>query len=255
MKEGESVVINLPTNQSTPVLSIDGGELRAAVRNIIKLTQHDRRQLQDQGWLSLSVATENLDSFLAAMLELANALGQVIGSQKTSRGIDVLRPVSSELATRPSLSRTYGLGQQPWHMDMAHKIDPARFLVMGMYDCDGDVAPTELLDGQTFMESEAATDMHSEPFLFRCGAGSFYGTILSRARSFVRFDPGCMEPVSDSGRALLHLLVGQGWSATYSHTWQARSILVIDNWKFLHRRGDAHAMTDRVLYRVSVSAD
>lgn len=217
------------------------------------LTHRNRRQLHDLGWLSLSVATENLDSFLAAMLELANALGRVIGSQKTSRGIDVLRPVSSESATRPSLSRKYGLGQQPWHIDMTHKIDPARFLVMGMYGCHGDVAPTELLHGKTFMESEVATDMQSEPFLFRCGSGSFYGTILSKARSFVRFDPGCMEPVTDSGKALLHLLVKQGWPATYLHTWRSDSILILDNWKLLHRRGDAHAMTDRVLYRISVS--
>lgn len=253
VKEGESVVINLSTQPLLPAMSIDGDEGQVAVPNIVGLTQSDRCQLHEQGWLSLSIATENRDSFLAVMLELASSLGRVVGSKKTSRGIDVLRPVAADLATRPSLSRKYGLGEQPWHMDMAHKIAPARFLVMGMYDCYGDLAPTELLDARTFKESEAAADMHSEPFLFRCGSGSFYGTILSRVRNFVRFDPGCMEPVTANGQALLHRLAEQGWPATYSHAWRSGSILIINNWKLLHRRGDAHAMTNRVLYRVSVS--
>ena len=67
-------------------MSIDRAELPVSESNGVDLTQHERRQLHDLGWLSLSVATENLDSFLAAMLELANLLGRVIGSQKTSRG-------------------------------------------------------------------------------------------------------------------------------------------------------------------------
>lgn len=254
MEPGETdMMINPSTQSLSSAVSIDDDELNMTRQSFVELTHRDRCQLHERGWLSLSIATENLDSFLTVMLELASSLGRVVGSKKTSRGIDVLRPVAADLATRPSLSRKYGLGEQPWHMDMAHKIVPARFVVMGMYDCHGDVAPTELLDARTFKESVTAADMHSEPFLFRCGPGSFYGTILSRVRDFVRFDPGCMEPVTGSGQALLYLLAEQGWPATYSHAWRADSILVIDNWKLLHRRGDAHAMRDRVLYRVSVS--
>ena len=229
--------------------------------NIADLTQPEKDTLRELGWVARVVVAETQDSFLETLLALASSLGRVSASRgrgaDTSAAIEVLRPVTIENATRRSLSRKFGLGVQPWHMDMAHKIIPARFIVMGMYACLGGLAsfeqvPTQLLNAGLLVPSDALTPAHSEPFLFRSGSGSFYATILSKERDFVRFDPGCMEPVTPAGAALLADLVEQNRVATHTHAWQPGSILIVNNWRFLHRRGDARVATNRVLYRVSV---
>ncbi len=47
-------------------------------------------------------------------------------------------------------------------------------------------------------------------------------------------------------------LVDQKLLPTHVHHWEPGSVLVIDNWKMLHRRADASKSLDRTLYRVSV---
>ncbi len=47
-------------------------------------------------------------------------------------------------------------------------------------------------------------------------------------------------------------LLDQDLKPGYTHTWEAGSVLVIDNWKMLHRRADATKSANRTLYRVSV---
>jgi alpha-ketoglutarate-dependent taurine dioxygenase len=47
-------------------------------------------------------------------------------------------------------------------------------------------------------------------------------------------------------------LLDQDLAPSHSHKWGPGSVLVIDNWKMLHRRADAASSANRTLYRVSV---
>jgi hypothetical protein len=93
------------------------------------------------------------------------------------------------------------------------------------------------------------------PFLVRNGRKSFYSTICSRSRTFIRFDAGCMLPLgADSETAaklMAHRLETIGSALMH---WRMGDVLVIDNWHVLHGRGLGLSETspDRKLLRVSV---
>ncbi|CAB3670056.1 hypothetical protein ACAE110713_28775 [Achromobacter aegrifaciens] len=137
-------------------------------------------------------------------------------------------------------------------MDMSHRVEPARYLVMGMHECPARTADTELLDASTLVPTDLYEEALAEPFLFRTGAQSFYATIKVKGAPFVRFDPGCMHGTTARAKALMQQLLNRTLAPTHVHQWTPGAVLVIDNWKMLHRRADATAYINRTLYRVSV---
>jgi alpha-ketoglutarate-dependent taurine dioxygenase len=86
------------------------------------------------------------------------------------------------------------------------------------------------------------------------GRNSFFSTILSKARPFVRFDPGCMTATTSDGEKALEVLSRHIWS-DYVETihWKTGAVLVMDNWRLLHGRGRADCSdSDRKLLRISI---
>ena len=171
---------------------------------------------------------------------------------RTRALVDELKPQLAHETSQPSLSAQVGHGLQPWHMDMAHRIEPARYLVMGMYECSTVTAPTELLDAIDLVPKALTHEAHCETFLVRTGARSFYATILAKHQPFARFDPGCMQGTTLRAKTLMQQILRRTTVPTHSHQWTAGSVLVIDNWKMLHRRADATTSINRTLYRISV---
>jgi hypothetical protein len=97
--------------------------------------------------------------------------------------------------------------------------------------------------------------LESAPFFVRNGRQSFYSTICSPARTFVRFDTGCMVPKGAESEANAALIVRRTKEIGFTAVgWRTGDILIIDNWNVLHGRGDGSAETsdDRRLLRVSV---
>jgi len=115
--------------------------------------------------------------------------------------------------------------------------------------------PTILLDSRdvSFTEREAAA-CSSAVFLIRNGRHSFYGSITAQNRPFIRYDRGCMEPLSPDGAEVADVFsLAQNAGKTYQHDWQRGDILVIDNWRTLHGRGvDRQTALGRVLLRAMV---
>lgn len=212
-------------------------------------------QALEKGWATTKIKHLDPSGFTQQLLNLAARLGTPKGTRSTRTLVDALRPTSNAEAHLASLSRTSGTGQQPWHMDGAHWLTPPRFLVLAMMSCEETCAPTELLDAGLLVPSSLHAATHTEPLLVRSGSKSFYATVASRGQPFLRFDPGCMQAITDEGKRLLNKLVALSPPATYKHHWEPGSVLVINNWKMLHRRADASHSLDRVLYRVSVMED
>jgi hypothetical protein len=116
-------------------------------------------------------------------------------------------------------------------------------------------ATTDLINVDHFLSRHCLVDAFSEPFLVRSGKSSFYATLLTKNRSYLRFDPGCMQGVTDKAKLLMRKLQDESPPPCYSHNWEIGDLLVIDNWKMLHRRADARFAPDRTLLRVSVMGD
>jgi alpha-ketoglutarate-dependent taurine dioxygenase len=196
----------------------------------------------------------SVETFKRDLLTLAATLGTPTRT-RTRSVVDQLVPAHQAEARPRSLSQTTGVGPQPWHMDMAHRPVPARYLVLGMLECSDDTAATELLDAKQLLQDGLIEAASTEPFLVRTGAKSFYATIKAKGQPFLRFDPGCMQGATGRARALITALCEQSVPPTHVHHWGRGSVLVLDNWKILHRRTDASDDLSRVLFRICVQGD
>lgn len=112
--------------------------------------------------------------------------------------------------------------------------------------------PTLLLDTKRLPLNKAKRDLL--PFRIKNGRNSFFGTILSKCRSFVRFDPGCMVPLDTDGERALNVFSKAHWPSYIEEIgWSEGRAVIIDNWRILHGRGSARTLDrDRILLRILI---
>ena len=226
-----------------------------AFRDDEHLFGHDHlRRLAASGWISGESDEADETRLSAAILSIASGLGKVIpgrGRQQVER----LGPQSAASSYRGSLSSLHGLAPLPLHTDTAHWPVPCRYLVMACVDPGPLPAPTVLLDTRAIrLTREQRGALLNAVFLIRNGRKSFYGTISSAGRPFIRFDLGCMEGQSDNcSTAVSGYTDRTATSRTTSYEWTPGKVLVIDNWRMLHGRGViGDTQPGRVLRRVMV---
>jgi hypothetical protein len=89
-------------------------------------------------------------------------------------------------------------------------------------------------------------------FCVHNGRRSFYASMIDKWRPFLRVDPACMEPTDSDGTEAMNLFASQRvLGSSIRFDWTVGSILIIDNWRMLHGRGnEAEADTERRLLRV-----
>lgn len=219
------------------------------------LTNIQRREVSKLGWSVLRMPG------LAGQPCIEDDLlgiARTIGTPTSTRGgtlVDVLRPVDPGDARPRSLSALFGQHTQPWHVDLSHRSVPARYILLMCQSSGSAGATTDLINVDHFLPRHCIADACSEPFLVRSGKNSFYATLLTKSRRYLRFDPGCMQGVTDKATLLMRKLLDESPPPNYSHNWNTGDLLVIDNWKMLHRRADARFAPDRTLLRVSVMGD
>lgn len=172
---------------------------------------------------------------------------------RNGRLIEPITPQDEQSAEARSLSAIHGLGEMPLHMDSAHRLKPARLLLIGCVAPGGSRAQTRLVDTrQLIFTAKEMELLSSAPLLVRTGRRSFYSTVLDRSRPFLRYDPGCMESIDGRGEeALTVMRRALAQTSTHLHDWVQGEILMIDNWRMVHGRTPA-AADDRLLLRVSV---
>lgn len=207
---------------------------------------------KEVGWRCYSTSFENNDAFADLLLQLARRMGTVVPGRNGAL-IEPIFPRPREMAETRSLSAAYGLGELPMHIDTAHHLWPARFLLIGCADAGRLGARTRLvqISKLKFTPGESSL-LASAAMLVRTGRRSFYSTILDKGRPFFRYDPGCMEPVDERGAEALRIVHDAIQRVEVStHDWQRGEILAIDNWAMLHGRTVATA-DNRLLLRVSV---
>jgi hypothetical protein len=195
--------------------------------------------LRINGWASISLGEEAVPSLAEAILRIVNSLGNVVAGRGGAL-IEGLSPRRSKNARSASLSRKFGCGPLPLHCDTAHWLVPCRYIVLGCAATGRVEAPTVLLDTVAVrLSDEERLLSRSASFVVRNGRRSFYASLIDNQRSFVRLDPGCMEPVTDASIEAMTLYRYESQhSKTVAFHWKAGDVLVIDNWRVLHGRGN-----------------
>jgi len=160
------------------------------------------------------------------------------------------------LLCKQGLSRQYGLGAFPFHVDTAHWAVPARFMILSCVAPGEEVVPTLLVNRDDLhFDGEEQGLARSAVFFVKNGRNSFYSSILERGRGFIRYDPGCMEPWSRDAKHALALFSRERiWPYIQQVFWKPGDSLIIDNWRMLHARAAVNVnASNRLLLRCLVS--
>jgi Taurine catabolism dioxygenase TauD, TfdA family len=211
--------------------------------------------LTERGWVCHATAHLGTE----ALLEETRALGDLLGTRAAGRARaleEIVRPRRPLEACPRSLSAHYGLDTLPFHVELSHRPRPCRYLLLGCIEPGSPSATTRLLDWRTLAFSpEDFQLLESAPVLVRSGRRSFYSTILSSDRRFLRYDPACLEAVDERGRSALKLLKHQlALGSSETHEWHRGDILIVDNWRVLHGRGPSAPDSGRSLARILIDA-
>jgi alpha-ketoglutarate-dependent taurine dioxygenase len=201
-----------------------------------------------KGWAidQLECVGDNLEAFEA----ICRHWGKPLSARRQGEAIEVLIPTPEGSARPHSLSAKYGLGSFPAHSDCAHWVVPPRLLVL--YCANNDEGrPTYLYKWTTvFNRIPEPSLLAREVFLFRTGRHSFYDSIVSSGRQFIRFDAGCMQPATNrADEALRYILQATNDVPDEIIAWSAGTALFLDNWHCLHGRGVAYSNAQRVFFR------
>ncbi|SRR6266700_5590282 len=206
------------------------------------------------GW-SKSTVTDMGHDMHSAPENIAKLFGNPV-TGRTGQNIEPLRPTEQARANAKSLSVVHGAGSFPMHTDGAHRLQPPRFVVLVCMSPGTSPVPTTLIRFRDLkITASERARLEAAPFLVRNGKRSFYSTICSASRMFIRYDAGCMMPQGSESKTSLKLIAQRASEVgfTLMH-WRTGDVLIIDNWTVLHGRGlgISEASSDRKLLRVSV---
>ena len=209
--------------------------------------------LQRKGWSRTRHGPGDPRSLSLFLTTIAQQIGKPI-TQK-SGVTEKITPRKMEKANPNSLSGRYGLAPFPLHCDTSQWPTPCRFLLLACVHPGSQSTPTLLLDTAKVVLSPTERRLAlSSAFLIRNGRNSFYSTILSSHRHFIRYDPACMKAIDEKGSEAIKLYDYPKYKNLIQKiTLNAGDVLAIDNWRTLHGRGKCPDIAnDRTLLRVYV---
>lgn len=211
--------------------------------------------LAERGWSLHSSDFADADATVSELGKLGDRLGTRVAGRAGSFE-EIIEPHGADDAHPRSLSARYGLGALPFHTELSHRTRPCRYLLLGCIAPGSPAAATMLLDWKTLGFSVEELDLlEGTPMLVRSGRRSFYSTILAPGGAFLRYDPGCLEPVDQRGRMALALIEDRiAGASPQAHHWRQGDILVIDNWRVLHGRSPSDRGSGRRLARILINA-
>lgn len=215
----------------------------------------DKAALENDGVTSLSIPPTTDAEFCARLLAIANQLGTPTVSRAGASVCEILTPIESAYARPCSLSKIYSTGEFPLHTDTAHWTTPCRFILLACASDGGGKRSTLLLDTRKVaLKEEQLSLLRTTPFRVKNGRNSFFSTILSNLRPFVRIDKGCMIAVKNADHTVLDIYSTNHWpSVAETISWEAGDIVILDNWRVLHGRGPAGRLeSNRRLIRILI---
>lgn len=222
---------------------------------LIEKAAIDAAVLKSRGWVLFTMPAFTESDIRERLLALANYFGTPVATRSCGSLCDTLLPTKADEAKPRSLSKIHEFGEFPLHNDTAHWLTPCRYVLLACVSPGSANRPTLLMDTRRLPLVEHQTLLlNTTPLRVTNGRNSFFSTIFSKAREFVRFDPGCMTPTTPDGAKALAILARQSWPDSIETVlWKTGMVLVMDNWRVLHGRGYADCPdADRKLLRISI---
>lgn len=209
-----------------------------------------RENISRHGW-SLVEFRGNQNEYL----QFASQFGKPRASRLNGPLVDRLSPLSQHESKRNSMSAAFGLGAFPFHTDAAYFRIPPRYMLLRMAGSSACERHTLVKD---FGDVIASGMLRRDVWLVNGGRDRFYTPIVDEdiiaGRLVFRFDPCCMRPVHDffESERVVQDAIQQAKDVAIK--WAPGLLLILDNWRVLHARGEAPQSDDsgRLLERVLI---
>jgi alpha-ketoglutarate-dependent taurine dioxygenase len=211
------------------------------------LSRAQNQDLESAGFCIL----RNVDE--ARFIEIARAIGRPTPTRHGGPVIDVLTPRRERDARPNTISAHYGLEQFPWHSDGAVDKDPPRYVLMRADTVAADSATTEILDLRSLGKGETLKKYSRLSLLVSARNFTYIAPFVMRRNGIIcaKWDPLRATPTGK--RAAEFLSEVPAAPPTAVHHWQPSDVLIIDNWRCLHRRSAA-TTGPRVIHRIVVKS-
>lgn len=210
-------------------------------------------ELEQHGWVIFDL--EQQADLQRWVVKAASSLGEIAPTREQGALLDRLIVRDAGRSPPNSLSSRFGGSGFPMHMDTAHWPTPCHFVILGCVAPGDQSRSTTLTDWrQLKLDDQACRELFTAPFRVTNGRQSFYSSILSVDRVFVRYDMSCMSPASDAAKGVSDT-VAQAIAAApcIRIEWKHNRVVILDNWRMLHGRGASNTIdSDRLLVRALV---
>ncbi len=208
-------------------------------------------QLRQDGWVAEEVLRSD-----CALLELAATYGRPIPS-KDGHLICKLRPVPPTCAAPKTFASIHGTKAYPLHTDTAFWPTPARYIILS---ATGDLRrSTTLCRWETLLHTFSTAELRcleSSIWTVAVTRQPFLCTIRFRLNDDVgyRFDPVAMNPINRAAHEASVILNHHLSNVKpMAFDWADHAVLVLDNWRVLHGRGEApEGEGERVISRIYI---
>lgn len=196
----------------------------------------------------------------APIEEVAARIGRPVPIRAGGNVVDVLTPRTTAQATSRSLSGLYGRGAFPWHTECAHWRTPPHYFVLRLPASGQSDRPTLLSDFRALpLDAQHIAELKWHLWVTRGGRGVHLTPLLNDTlvpgEQILRYDMDSLVPAVGSAiraRDILDVVLAE-LEPVEIH-WTEGHVLVVDNWRWLHARGEGpDAASLRVLERVLVA--
>ena len=191
------------------------------------------------------------------LADLAEVFGDPAAAREHGALPELLVPTTVGDASPRSLSAIYGLGEFPFHTDAAHHSVPPDLVLMRLGSGSVTPIPTIVFNLFDAVGDSTIFGLKGGSWIVRAGRRRFYTSIVVRKGGdhLVRFDPGCMKPVSPRAEEVEEIIASIIAEAPHTAIeWSKNMVLLLDNWRCLHGRpaaNDSGRSLERILIRSS----
>lgn len=202
--------------------------------------------LKELGWANFELGVH------ATLLDLATEIGTPMPDPSGSMN-RFLVAKDHAAARRNSASGIYGLSAFPLHTDYAHLARPPRYLLLRSHLGEASTATT-LLNPKISLGSDWEELVRTSTWRISSGRSIRAGSMRISGTSFgFRWDPHLMRPLNSAAIEASNIMALPMQSSTdiHNYVWNNSSqVLLIDNWRVLHGRGNVVKAEHRCMERI-----
>lgn len=218
---------------------------------MITTTKISYKEIESVGWTLLSHKTYD-----ESLILLSGVLGNILPDDNGNK-IQYLRPKERGLGIKDSLSYKYGLDEFPYHTDTAFWDNPAKLILMTSKQPSS--CQTLLIDIQELLNSLPERELsyfHNSVYTLKTPNQIKFVSVLQRkGEDFIfRYDPNIMVPYNSNAKKAEEIISSFIREVKpVQIEWTGENVLLLNNWRLLHKRSECKNEPQRVLKRIYIN--